>query len=81
VSIGSLVTKYHAIGSCPLGQSRSRTTTTLTDKLGGEPGAKLFDRASVTAIAETSSVASRSGRAALWSFGRPVAREFTCTSR
>jgi len=49
VSMGSLVTKYHAIGSCPFGQLRSVTATTFVLKLVGDPGAKFarsheFDR-------------------------------------
>src|SRR5258708_26089733 len=71
--MGSLVTRYHAIGSSPLGQSSSVTVTMLTFKLGGEPGAKLLERQSSTAIAETARVASRAWRA-VW----PVMRTSPC---
>jgi hypothetical protein len=63
VSMGSLVTKYHAIGSCPFGQLRSVTATTFIFKLVGDPGAKLLDRTSSTDLADTASVALRVGRA------------------
>jgi hypothetical protein len=47
-----------------LGHLRSVTVTTFTFKLGAEPDAKLFERDNSTAVAETSSVASRPRRVA-----------------
>ena len=61
VSMGPLVTNYHAIGSCSFGQLRSVTATTFILKLVGDPGAKLLDRMSSTDLADTTSVALRVG--------------------